>query len=132
MIVRCHCSLRWFAVNPSRNRRNTLSIQCPYCETSYYKLAKDDFFRSGDGDRIFLHSQTDVYVVVVHQESQNFYTLNRSYGLNPKTEIGYEDIVNQCIRFAVETEHAHKQASFDRPAWSNALPNNEFSSFWLY
>jgi hypothetical protein len=127
MIARCDKHIERFHAVVKRTYKNQMYVDCPYCDRGYH-------FEDGQwmADRLlYVHSMADVYVLIVHEPSKDFYTLDRGYQPNSDVPISHMDLMAQKRGF-VERESNHRQASLSCPTWAENKKNEDFTTYWTY
>lgn len=132
MIACCPNHKQRFAGHIQRKTMRRTFVQCPYCDLQFVHKPKENVWLA-DIEQLMVHELTDIYVAIFHQPSGNFYTLNRSYTLNPVCPISHDDLLQQCLHVAVETEDQHRPPSAG-PIWLEDFDADirDFTTFWLY
>ena len=65
------------------------------------------------------------YVICIHEPTQRAYCLNRGY-----VQICNLFMLSGVPHKPVEVEKRHKQPT--APAWTDSLPEKEFTTYWMY
>jgi len=131
MIAQCDKHIERFHAVVKHTGPGKMYVDCPHCGLGYHL---EDGIWMADR-RLLVHSMADVYGLVVHKRSRDFFTFDRGYNVHSinDVQISLEDLMHQYIASGfVQREYEHRQACWSIPAWAENRTSKEFTTFWLY